>query len=204
MATDAVRIRLPQVLVVDAGRDGEHLPPDLDAGVLLRDIDLSALIGLSLPRGTLVALDVDSIHGLRGDEAGVEFAFGRLGIGVIITRRPKTASLVAEAGGLALLQVMAYDSTGMARALDGHPGDGVGTVVSPGLVLAHMRPEELARLPRPVLAYGLIESPEDAMDALRSADSIVIGSGPANVLAEHLGPRPAFERNPLTTVAMQE
>ena len=93
----------------------------------------------------------------------------------MLTRRPQTAARIARLGCLALLHVMAFDSTGIARSLDGHPRvAGVGTVVSPGLVLPHMRPNEVERLPRPILAYGLIIEPADAWACLALADGIVL------------------------------
>jgi hypothetical protein len=52
--------------------------------------------------------------------------------------------------------------------------DHVGSVLSPGLVIAHLRPDELAQLPRPLLAYGLIDETEAADACLALADAIVV------------------------------
>ena len=168
-------IPLPPVLVaVDGRHDWEPLP-GLDAGLLLRDTELMALIHRSTEPHPLLAVDLDSVAGLDGDEAAVDFLVQRLGIRVVLTRRPLLALRVAELGGLGLVHVLAFDSTGLNRSLEAHPGvPGVGTVISPGLVLSHLRPAELEWLPRPVLAYGLIDGPAAAEVVLHHADSLVV------------------------------
>jgi hypothetical protein len=63
----------------------------------------------------------------------------------------------------------------MARSLESHPRtDGVGSLLSPGLVIVHLRPDELAELPRPIVAYGLIDEIEDARACMALADAIVV------------------------------
>jgi hypothetical protein len=110
----------------------------------------------------------------------------------VLTRRPQTAAAFAALGGLALLNVLAFDSTGLARSLAGHPRvDRVGTVISPGLVLAHMLPSEIAWLQRPVVAYGLLGTPADARASLERADAIVVLPALAAELAPELVPAPA-------------
>jgi glycerol-3-phosphate responsive antiterminator len=150
-------------------------PHGLDAGLLLRDTDLMSLIHRASQPGPPLALDIDTVAGLGADEKAIEFVLERLGIDIVLTRRPHLADMVADRGGLGLFQVLAFDSTGMHRALEAHPRRlGVGSAVSPGLVLAHLVPIELAELPRPVLAYGLIESAEDAWSILDRAEAIVV------------------------------
>ncbi len=168
-------ILLPPVLVaVDGRHDWEPLP-GLDAGLLLRDTELMALIHRSTGPYPLLAVDLDSVAGLDGDEAAVDFLVRRLGIQVVLTRRPLLALHAAELGGLGLVHVLAFDSTGLNRSLETHPGvPGVGTVISPALVLSHLRPAELEWLPRPVLAYGLIDGPDAAQAVLHHADSLVV------------------------------
>ena len=116
------------------------------------------------------------------------FVVQRLGIEVVLTRRPQLAAGAAALGGIGLLQVLAFDSTGLLRALVAHPRQPrVGTAMSPGLVLAHLLPEELGRLPRPILAYGLIHTPEAAASILARADSVVVRPR----IAEAMVPEPA-------------
>ena len=166
---------LPPVLVAVDGRQDWDPLPGLDAGLLLRDTELMALIHRATGPHPLLAVDLDTVAGLDGDEAAIDFLVQRLGIRVVLTRRPLLALRVAELGGLGLVHVLAFDSTGLSRSLEAHPGTpGVGTVISPGLVLSHLRPAELERLPRPVLAYGLIDGPEAADAVLRHADSLVL------------------------------
>ena len=72
----------------------------------------------------------------------------------------------------------------MARSLEGHPRTArVGSVLSPGLVIVHLRADEVADLPRPILAYGLIEDVDDAQACLALADGIVLQPGLAAKLA---------------------
>ena len=173
--TSAEPVRLPRVFAATDGRDDWSPPAALDAGLLLRDTDLMALLGRATTPGPPLAVDIDSVAGLGGDDAAVEFVVKRLGIRVVLTRRPQLAAQVAELGGLGLLHVLAFDSTGLNRSLESHPRlPGVGTVISPGLVLSHLRPAELASLPRPILAYGLIDTAESAETILAEADSVVV------------------------------
>ena len=105
----------------------------------------------------------------------MDFVSSRLRVRIVLTRRPLLAARVAEHGGLGLVHIYGYDSTGMTRSLENHPRIGrVGSVLSPGLVIAHLRPDELAQLPRPLLAYGLIDRVEDAEACLALADAIVV------------------------------
>lgn len=105
----------------------------------------------------------------------VDFVTGRLGVRVVLTRRPQLAARVAERGHLGLVHVFGYDSTGMTRSLESHPRTNrVGSLLSPGLVIVHLRPDELADLPRPIVAYGLIDDVEDAQACMALADAIVV------------------------------
>lgn len=149
--------------------------PAADMGRLLRDADLSAVVREASTSDSVLAIDIDTIAGLGSDEAAVEFVLERLRIGIVLTRRPQLAACVAACGGLGLLKVLAFDSTGLHRALKTHPRQpSVGTVVSPGLVLGHLRPAEFDSLPRPILAYGLIGSAASAWAILGCADSIAV------------------------------
>lgn len=157
------------------GRHAVHAPREIDAGVLVRDTDLPTLIhrvGSDCPPD---ALDFDSVAGLGGDDAALEFVMSRLGIRIVLTRRPQLAMSVAEHGNLGLVHLYGYDSTGMTRSLESHPRtERVGSVLSPGLVIAHLRPDELDILPRPLLAYGLIDDLDGAQACLALADAIVV------------------------------
>lgn len=174
MSADAAR-SMPRVLVATDGRHPVQVPPGLDAGLLLRDSDLATMIRCADSGHPPVAVDIDSIAGLGGDDDGVDFVTSRLRVPIILTRRPALAARAAEHGRLGLVHIFGYDSTGMTRSLEGHPRvEGVGCVFSPGLVVTHLRADELARLPRPLLAYGLIDEVEDAQACLALADAIVV------------------------------
>lgn len=184
MAAD-VAVHLPRYLVPAGGRDGTSPPPGLDAGILLRDTDLGALIECAMTAPVPPAVDLDTVRGLGSDDAAVGFLRHKLRIEIVMTRRPQAASAFAALGGLALLNVLAFDSTGLRRSLHGHPRGGrVGTVISPGLVLHHMLPSELAMLVRPVVAYGLITTAEDARACLERADAVVVRAAVAEQLAD--------------------
>jgi glycerol-3-phosphate responsive antiterminator len=167
--------RLPAVLIASDGRHAVHPPVGLDAGVLIRDTDLATFVHRVSVDGPPAAVDIDSVAGLGSDADAIEFVTGRLCTRVVLTRRPQVAARVAALGHLGLVHVFAYDSTGMTRSLESHPrSDRVGSVLSPGLVIVHLRPDELALVPRPVVAYGLIEDLEDAHACAALADGIVV------------------------------
>lgn len=164
---------LPRVLVAVDGRGLAELPPGLAGVAFLRDLDLPTLVAVA-ERGPL-AVDLDSVDGLSADAAAVRFVVVELGVRVVASRRPAVAEEAVRRGGLGLVHVFAFDSTGVARALDGHPRRaGTGTLVSPGLVVGHMTADELAVLPRPVVAYGLLEDVGTARRLLEAVDAIVV------------------------------
>jgi glycerol-3-phosphate responsive antiterminator len=186
-ASDAPAGRLPAVLIASDGRHPVYAPPGLDAGVLVRDTDLAALAHRAASDCPPLAVDLDSVAGLGSDDVAVDFVTGRLGIHVVLTRRPQLAARVAERGFLGLVHVFSYDSTGMGRSLEAHPRmERVGSVLSPGLVIVHLRSDELADLPRPIVAYGLIDDVEDARACLALADAIVVRPTSAAKLAAEL------------------
>lgn len=185
MGAEPDRFRLPPVLVTSDGRDHIRPPANLDAGLLVRDTDLAALVHLVGSERPPDVLDIDSVAGLGGDDLAVDFVTERLGIRVVMTRRPQLAARAAERGHLGLIHVFAYDSTGMARSLESHARSAnLGSVLSPGLVIVHLRPDEVARMPSPVVAYGFIDSVEDALSCSRLADAIVLRPAVAARLAK--------------------
>ena len=206
MLAERPPVALPRVLIAYDGREPIALPAGLDLGVLLRDTDLPTLIEATLAlEGVPLAVDLATVRGLEGDDAAVDFVCLRLGIGIVLARRPAVAARVASLGGLALQHVLAFDSTGLARSLEGHPRSSrIGSVVSPGLVLAHMSRHEFERLPPPILAYGLIDAPADAWACLAMADGIVLRPDAAVSFLNHLGPESQSAQNLLTTVAARE
>ena len=184
MSAESGPIRLPRYLIAASGHERSSPPPGLDAGILLRNTDLAALIDCALSSPVPPAVDLDTVRGLGTDHAAVDFLRRRLSIRIVMTRRPQAASAFAALGGLALLNVLAFDSTGLRRSLHAHPrGERVGTVISPGLVLGHMLPSELALLVRPVVAYGLITTISDAFACLDRANAVVVRAAVAEGLA---------------------
>jgi len=190
--------RLPSILIATDGRHAVRPPDGIDGGVLIRDTDLAALVHRVASDCPPTAVDIDSVAGLGTDDDALAFVMGRLGIGIVLTRRPQVAARVAELGGLGLVHVFAYDSTGMSRSLETHPrSDRVGSVLSPALVILHLQPDELARIPRPVVAYGLIEDVADARACGEFADAIVVRPAVAAKLAAQVGAALADEERVL-------
>ena len=166
---------LPRVLIGSDGRHAVHAPPSLDAGVLVRDTDLAALVHRSSSDCPPDAVDIDSVAGLGSDDAAVDFVTGRLGIEIILTRRPQLARRAAERGHLGLVHVFAYDSTGMARSLEGHPDlSGVGSSCRRVSSLSTSGLTSSATSRDRSLAYGLIASVDEALACGALADSIVV------------------------------
>jgi len=171
---------LPRVIVATDGKTPLELPGSLSGALMLRDLDLTALVAAAESAHPPLAVDIDSVQGLNADVAAVEFVTGELGIGVVVSRRALAAGAAADRGRLGLLHVFAFDSTGLDRALEAHPPRlGVGTMISPGPVLAHMLREDLDRLPRPIVAYGLIPSVDMVAGLLARADAVVISASTA-------------------------
>ena len=175
MNSDTVR-HLPGIFEASNGQ-GEWSPPGRDVGLLLRDTNLAALVANagSADRGATLAVDCDGVEGLGDDRTAAEFLILRLGFAVVLTRHAAMAENVASLGGLALLKVFALDSEGLRHSLEAHPGgSAIGTAICPGLVLPHLEPGEVSMLPRPILAYGLLEAPVDIAACLAIADSVVL------------------------------
>lgn len=200
-----LRPTLPRVLIADGGGQPVRIPRNLMAGVLLRDIDITAVVRRAADGDTATAIDLDTVRGMASDETAADFLIDTLGVRIVMTRRAHVATHVASRGGLGLLHALAFDSTGLTRALDGSaPVPGVGTVVSPGAVLPHMRPSELEQLARPIVAYGLLTRTADALDCLELAECVVLRQDVADALAvtAHESTQPV--RKLLTTVAAEE
>ena len=172
MNSDPVR-HLPRIFEASNGQ-GSWSPPGRDVGLLLRDTNLAALVAHA-GYDTTLAVDCDGVEGLGDDRAAAEFLVQRLGFRVVLTRHAAMAANVASLGGLAFLKVYALDSEGLHRSLEGHPrGPAIGTAICPGLVLAHLEPEEVSLLPRPIMGYGLLDAPTDIAACLAIADSVVL------------------------------
>jgi glycerol-3-phosphate responsive antiterminator len=196
--------RLPRVLVAD---DGEpHAAVDgLPTGAFLRDLDLMGLIARAASLEVPWAVDLDSIRGLKADEASALFAVERLGARAVVSRRPAVVRSATAIGAVGLLAVHAFDSTGLRRiAESGPPPAGAGAIVSPGLVLPHLRPDELAMLPRPLVGHGLIVRPVDAVACLDRADAIVVRRDAARFLGMSLRLGIGPVQKPLTTIPIEE
>jgi glycerol uptake operon antiterminator len=168
----AGQAELPPVLV--PVRDRLPGASGYGRGVLFHDLSLTDLIHLSASVEEGRAVDIDTVEGLAPDAAALSFVAERLGIRIVITRRPALALRAGELGYQALLRVYCLDSTGLDRALEGHPGPPVGTAVSPGLILAHLARSERRRLPAPVLAYGLMRRREDLEAAWAAGAAAVV------------------------------
>jgi glycerol uptake operon antiterminator len=172
--------RLPRVLVATDGTEQLELPAPLPDALVLRDLDLPTLVSAAMSARPPLAVDIDTVQGLNADAAAVRFVTGELGMTVVLTRRPAIAAAVAERGCLGLLHVFAFDSTGLGRSLEAHPRrPDVGTTISPGPVLAHLLPQDLERLPRPLVAYGLIATPDLVELLLARADAVVVSAATA-------------------------
>lgn len=176
----------PMPRVFFSVRDRLPRPPDEGQGLLFHDLSLTELIHLSANAERPVAVDVDSVEGLASDSAALTFLAERLGIRMVITRRPALTLRAVELGCLPLLRIHCLDSTGLERALDGHPGTPVGTAISPGLILPHLAERQRRMLPEPVLAYGLMRREEEfeaaweagAASVVKSSAGDPAGSGP--------------------------
>lgn len=203
-ATRAATWDLPRVLVA---HDGEpHQPVDgIPTGAFLRDLDVQALIARAAILDVPWAVDLDTIRGLKADEAAAAFAVERLGARALVSRRPAVARAATALGAVGLVAVHAFDSTGLRRIAEAGPTpDGAGAILSPGLVLPHLRADELAILPRPLVAHGLIVHPADAVACLERADAIVVRRDAARFLGMSLRAHGHRPHKPLTRIPIEE
>ena len=195
---------LPRVLVADDGTPHQRVD-GIPTGVFLRDLDVEGLITRAATLEVPWAVDLDTIRGLKADEAAATFAVERLGARALVSRRPAVARTATALGAIGLVAVHAFDSTGLRRIAEAGPTpDGAGAILSPGLVLPRLHADELASLPRPLVAHGLIVHPADAVACLERADAIVVRPDAARYLGMSLrrhGPR---HREPLTTIPIEE
>jgi glycerol-3-phosphate responsive antiterminator len=160
---------VPTTLVAVRGRAGWPSSLPHDTGVMAAKLDLEHLIQSVAGTSLRVVVDLDEVDGLASDPPAVAFLARRLGVKAIVTRHVPAAEAAVALGGIAFLRIHALDSTGLERSLSAHPRTaGMGSAVAPGLVLPYLAPEQVAALPRPVLAYGLIRTAEEA-DACRRA-----------------------------------
>jgi glycerol-3-phosphate responsive antiterminator len=165
---------LPPLLEASDGRSAWSRPDGVDAGLLLRDTNLTSLIRQA-GKAHKVAVDLDTVEGLADDDAALNFLVDTLGFRIVATRHASVANRIADLGALALLRVFALDTSGLTRSLEGHPGrPGIGTILYPGLVLPRLREGVRARLPRPLVAHGLLSDPEDVAACLRLGDAVVV------------------------------
>lgn len=195
---------LPRVLVTDDGAPPEHVD-GLPTGAFLRDLDVEVLLKRAAALSTPWAVDLDTIRGLKADESAAAFAVERLGAHVVVSRRPAVARTATALGAIGLIAVHAFDSTGLRRIAETRPAAvGAGAILSPGLVIPHLRSDELAILPRPLVGHGLIVRPTDALACLERADAIVVRRDAARFLGMSLRRSSARAPRPLTTVLIEE
>jgi glycerol-3-phosphate responsive antiterminator len=185
-----------------------HDPVDgVPTGAFLRDLDLTAFITRAMSLEVPWAVDLDTIRGLRADESATAFAVRRLGAKAVVSRRRTVVRAATRMGAVGLLAVQAFDSTGLRRIAEAEPEPDSplgGAILSPGLVIPHLRADELAILPRPLVGHGLIVRPSDALACLERADAIVVRRDAARFLGMSLRRASQGSAGPLTTVPIEE
>jgi glycerol-3-phosphate responsive antiterminator len=177
---DSLPAPLPPLLVTVTGQQLWPRHVEHHIGYLIRDIrldDLLLTVARAPSEATLV-LDVDSVDGLGSDAVAIEFVTGSLGLRCLMTRRPALATRAAELGVLSLLRVFALDSTGLGRALAAHPRlPGMGTVISPGILLPGLVAADGHALTHPLVSDGMIQDRQDVQASWAArADTVVVGS----------------------------
>ncbi|MBO0682551.1 MAG: glycerol-3-phosphate responsive antiterminator, partial [Candidatus Dormibacteraeota bacterium] len=90
----------PRLLPV---RDNLRRVPQEEEGVLLHSTTLAHLIRLAAEARWPLALDLDGVEGLEPGDAAMAFAVQRLGIRILISRRP---ALIARASALSCLGLL--------------------------------------------------------------------------------------------------
>lgn len=195
---------LPRVLVADDGAPHERID-GLPTGAFLRDLELTAFITRATALEVPWAVDLDTIRGLKADAAATAFVVKRLGAGAVVSRRPAVVRAATSLGAVGLIAIHAFDSTGLRRVATAGPvPTGAGAILSPGLVLRHLRADELAILPRPLVGHGLIVRPADALACLEQAAAIVVRRDAARFLGLSLRRVSHLAPQLLTSVPIEE
>lgn len=163
---------------------------DLDAALRSRAVAVFLLNGnlLSLPgvvercraAGKAVFVHYDLVEGLSGDRGGVEFLARYVRPDGLITTRSSVARHSLEVGLETVLRIFALDSGALATALQVIRRTGPGAVeVLPACLPAWVF-AELRRVHQgPLVAGGLVRTPEDARQALAAGATAVSASNPA-------------------------
>ena len=172
--------------VIAAVRSPAELPAVLETRlktVFLLGGDLQSLpeaARLLKARRRHLFLHIDLLEGVRNDASGIAFVKEMLHPAGIISTRPACLKLAHEAGMLAILRVFAIDSQAL------RTGRQHIEACSPECIeiLPGVAPAVLARAKQefgsyPLIAGGLIQTPEDVLAARRAGAAAVSTTCPA-------------------------
>jgi glycerol uptake operon antiterminator len=150
--------------------------------VVLRHCNLfecSGLLHNAHRRGLSVYVNIDHIDGVHADAAGLRYLAEQLQVTGILSNHPRTLSLGKSFGLETIQRIFAVDSTGLEMALETVDTGCVDLLdVSPALVIPYIVPRLTTLLPLPFIASGLISTPQQVREVLRSGAAGVAVSRP--------------------------
>lgn len=167
--------RLRRKPVIGGIKQGTDLRRPLDAGIEVffaltgTIFDLERTATRVREAGRLILAHIDLLEGVGRDAPGIRFLARQIGVHGILSTRNTLVRAAKEEGLLAVQRLFLLDSealhTGLASAARGAP-DAI--EILPGLVI----PQVIHRLPvrqlPPLIAGGLVETPEEVRQILAS------------------------------------
>lgn len=143
-------------------------------------LSLERVVDRCRAAGKAVFVHYDLVEGLSGDRSGVEFLARHIRPDGLITTRTSVARHSLEAGLETILRIFALDTAALATALQVIRRTGPGAVeVLPAFLPAWVF-EEIRSVHRgPLVAGGLVRTPEDVQRVLAAGATAVSASSPA-------------------------
>lgn len=165
--------------IIPATRSEEDFARALDApsrviAVLYGDIlHLPAVVRRAKAAGKVVMVHLDLVEGVGRDRSGVRYLAG-IGVQVLISTKPHLIKMAREEGMFCIQRLFLMDSEALrtgSSLLKAFKPDAL--EILPGVVPGRIIAELAGTCGLPVLAGGLIATPEEAAAALKSGATAV-------------------------------
>lgn len=142
--------------------------------LLFGDINsLPVLVALAKEHNKRIILHLDLFDGIGKDKAGIKF-LARMGINTIITTKSHLCKVAREEGMIVIQRLFLMDSDSLRTGLNllrNFKPDAI--EILPGSVPASVVEELIRETGLPILAGGLIRTPEDVSNAIERGISAV-------------------------------
>jgi len=131
--------------------------------------ELTSLLDQADRQGKAMYVNIDHIDGIHPDAAGLRFLAETCHVLGVTSTHPKTLALAKEFGLETIQRIFAADSSGLEMALESIDTRCVDLLdFSPALAIPYVIPFLDTPLPLPFVAFGLVQTAQQARDVLRS------------------------------------